>query len=63
MTQFLAAFAVFVALHSVPAVPAVRARLVSRLGHGTYIAAYSVVSLVAVAWLFYAAFMLDYLEL
>ena len=63
MTQFLAAFAVFVALHSVPAVPAVRARLVSRLGHGTYIAANSAVSLVAVAWLFYAAFMLDYLEL
>ncbi len=63
MTQLLAAFAVFVGLHSVPATPSVRARLVSRLGHGTYIALYSTVSLLALTWLFYAAFNLDYVEL
>lgn len=63
MMQLLAAFTVFVALHSLPAKPVVRARLVSRLGHGTYIALYSVVSLLALTWLFYAAFNLDYVEL
>lgn len=63
MTQLLAAFTVFVGLHSIPATPSVRARLVSRLGHGTYIALYSVVSLLALTWLFYAAFNLDYIEL
>lgn len=63
MSQFLAAFTVFIALHSVPAVPRIRGALVSRLGHGTYIAAYSAVSLVALAWLFYAAFNVDYFEL
>ncbi|MCF6369647.1 NnrU family protein [Rhizobium halophilum] len=59
----MAAFTVFVGLHSVPATPSVRARLVSRLGHGTYIALYSAVSLLALTWLFYAAFNLDYVEL
>jgi uncharacterized membrane protein len=63
MTRFMAAFAIFVALHSIPAVPQIRGRLVSRVGHGTYIALYSLVSLLALAWLFYAAFNLDYVEL
>lgn len=63
MMQLLAAFAVFVALHSVPATPAIRARLVGGLGHGTYIALYSIVSLLALTWLFYAALALDYVEL
>lgn len=63
MTQFLAAFTVFVALHSIPASPRIRGTLVSHLGHGTYIALYSAVSLVALAWLFYSAFNLDYIEL
>ncbi len=63
MIQFLAAFTVFIALHSVPAIPTLRAALIARLGHTTYIAGYSAVSLVAVAWLFYAMFNIDYIEL
>ncbi|CAD7047959.1 NnrU family protein [Pseudorhizobium endolithicum] len=63
MTHFLAAFTVFVALHSIPAVPRIRGTLVSRLGHGTYIALYSAVSLLALAWLFYAALNVDHIEL
>lgn len=63
MTQFLAAFTVFIALHSIPASPRIRGTLVSQLGHGPYIALYSAVSLLALAWLFYAALNLDYIEL
>jgi uncharacterized membrane protein len=63
MTQLLASFTVFVALHSIPATPGVRKRLVARLGHGVYIGLYSAVSLLALSWLFYAAFALDYVEL
>ncbi|MBU1312864.1 NnrU family protein [Pseudorhizobium marinum] len=63
MTQLLTAFTVFVALHSIPATPGVRERLVARLGHALYIGLYSAVSLLALSWLFYAAFALDYIEL
>lgn len=63
MTQFFAAFATFIALHSIPAIPRIRGALVSRLGHGTYIAAYSAASLAALGWLFYAAFNVAYIEL
>lgn len=63
MTQFLAAFSLFVALHSVPAIPPIRSALISRLGHGPYIAVYSLASLVALVWLFHATLALDYVEL
>ena len=63
MTQLLAAFTVFVALHSIPAAPGVRELLVARLGHALYIGLYSAVSLLTLSWLFYAAFALDYIEL
>src|SRR3546814_14520064 len=63
MTQVLAAYALLVALHSVPAIPPIRRALISRLGHGPYIAAYSFASLVALAWLFHATLGLDYVEL
>lgn len=63
MTQFLAAFSLFIVLHSVPAIPPVRSALITRLGHGSYIAVYSIASLVALAWLFHATLRLDYVEL
>ena len=53
----------FLALHSVPAVPAIRQSLVSRLGRRLYLLVYSLTSLASLAWVFYAAFALDYVEL
>lgn len=63
MTQFLVALVVFLALHLVPAIPALRAQLVARLGRRNYLLAYSLVSLLALAWLFRAALQLDYIPL
>jgi len=63
VTEFLAAFAVFLALHSIPATPAVRAGIISGIGRRTYFVAYSAASLLALAWLFAAALKLDYVPL
>lgn len=63
MIQFLLALACFVALHSIPAIPAFRQALVARLGRRAYLTVYSLVSLLALAWVFHAAFQLDYAEL
>lgn len=63
MTQFLAAMGLFLALHSVPAIPAIRQTLVSRLGRGLYLALYSLASLASLTWVFYAALALDHVEL
>ncbi|MFB9947926.1 NnrU family protein [Rhizobium puerariae] len=63
MSQFLLAFTLFLVLHSVPAVPRVRGALIGTLGHATYIASYSVVSTVALAWLFLSTLNLDYIEI
>ncbi len=62
MPQFLAAMALFLALHSVPAIPSIRQILVTRLGGGLYLALYSLASLTSLTWVFYAAFNLDYVE-
>lgn len=63
MTQFFAAFALFLALHSVPALPAIRQRLIALLGRRFYLALYSLASIASLAWVFYAALQLDYIEL
>lgn len=63
MTTFLLAIALFLALHSVPAIPAIRQRLVATLGRRAYLIAYSIVSLLSLAWVFQAALALDYVEL
>ena len=63
MTQFILALLAFLALHSVPAVPAIRGRLVAALGRRVYLVLYSLASLVALAWVFHAAFQLDHVEL
>ncbi|MBP1844199.1 putative membrane protein [Rhizobium petrolearium] len=62
MPEFLLAFTAFIALHSIPAVPRIRGTLIEWMGHGSYIAAYSVVSTAALAWLFLSALSLDYVE-
>ncbi len=63
MTAFLASLALFVALHSVPAIPAIRGQLISRLGRVPYLLLYSLVSLVALGLVFRTAFALDYIPL
>lgn len=63
MTQFLFAMGLFLALHSVPAVPAIRQTLVSRLGRRPYLLVYSLVSLASLGWVFSSALALDYVEL
>ena len=55
MTEFLLALAAFVLAHLVPAMPGVRPRLVALAGRPAYIAVYSVLSLVLLAWLVVAA--------
>ena len=63
MTQFLLALALFLALHMVPAIPALRARLVAAMGRRAYLVVYSLVSLLMLAWLFHAALQLDFVPL
>lgn len=55
MIELLVALAVFVLAHGVPARPAIRDRLVARLGRGVYLAGYSVVSLALLVWFIDAA--------
>nr|WP_210319153.1 NnrU family protein [Devosia faecipullorum] len=61
--MFLLAIAVFIALHSVPAIPGIRQRLIEFLGRRTYLGLYSLASLLSLIWVFHAAFRLDYFEL
>ncbi|NKM88091.1 MULTISPECIES: NnrU family protein [Rhizobium] len=63
MISFIAAFAVFLLLHSIPAIPAVRAGVISQVGKPVYLISYSVVSIAALVWLFSAALSLDYVPL
>jgi len=53
--EFLAALALFLISHSIPARPRVRAGLVERLGERGYILGYSALSLALLAWLLSAA--------
>ena len=59
MAQLLLALAVFLFLHSVPALQPVRARLVRLLGRGAYLAFYSVISVLVLVWVFKSALDLD----
>jgi uncharacterized membrane protein len=59
--QLFLALVVFVLLHSVPALPALRSRLITVLGRRVYLVVYSLVSLATLAWVFYAALQLDFI--
>ncbi|HXV29691.1 MAG TPA: NnrU family protein [Sinorhizobium sp.] len=63
MAEFLLALFVFLLLHSVPAMPAVRERLINRLGRAAYFSLYSLVSILVLGWVFYAALWVDYISL
>jgi uncharacterized membrane protein len=60
LTQFIVALLVFLALHMVPAIPPLPAGLVEAVGRRTYLIVYSLVSLLALAWLFHATLRLDF---
>ena len=53
--EFVAAYAVFFASHSLPVRPSVRSRFEARLGSSGFTLAYSALSLVVLAWLIGAA--------
>jgi uncharacterized membrane protein len=55
MTSFLAFLAAFMLFHLVPAAPAISAHLVAAMGRGIYIAVYSLLSIVLLAWVVVAA--------
>jgi uncharacterized membrane protein len=59
MLQFLLALVVFLLLHSIPAMPAIRAWLIDRLGRAAYFSLYSLVSILVLGWVFYAALNVD----
>ena len=63
MIDFIAALLVFLALHMVPAVPALRPRLIAAIGRRAYLIVYSLVSILSLAWLFQAALRLDFIPL
>ena len=63
MTEFFLALAVFLALHMVPAAAPLRARLIAALGRPLYIALFSLASVLALAWLIWAALAAPYVGL
>ncbi|ASY60783.1 NnrU family protein [Sinorhizobium sp. CCBAU 05631] len=63
MAEFLLALLAFLVLHSIPAIPAVRERLISLLGRAAYFSLYSLVSILVLGWVFYAALNADYIPL
>lgn len=63
MIGLTAALLTFVALHSVPALPAVRANAIAVLGRRAYLLSYSLLSVLALAWVFHEALNAEYVEL
>uniref|UniRef100_UPI003BABE72D NnrU family protein n=1 Tax=Stappia sp. TaxID=1870903 RepID=UPI003BABE72D len=63
MTEFLASLAAFLAAHAIPPHPRVRPRLIAAFGRRTYLAAYSLLSLVLLVWLISAASRAPYVML
>lgn len=63
MTEFLIAIALFVVAHVVPPLPAVRARLIARIGRRAYLLAYSLVSIALIVWIIAAAKRAPYVAL
>ncbi|GAB4373385.1 MAG: NnrU family protein [Kiloniellaceae bacterium] len=63
MIEFLAAIAVFLAAHILPAATGLRAALIGRFGRPAYLALYSLVSLATIAWVIVAALAAPYIEL
>lgn len=62
-TDLIASLIAFLVTHSIPAIRPVRARCVAIAGERAYLIAYSVVSVVVIAWMVSAALAAPYLEL
>lgn len=54
MTELVLAMLVFIASHAIPARPAIRNRLVKRLGEGGFVAGYSLMSVALIGWVAHA---------
>ncbi len=63
MIEFLAAIAVFLGAHALPAATGLRPLLIAKLGRPAYLALYSLVSLATLAWVIAAALAAPYIEL
>lgn len=63
MARFLGVLAVFLIAHVIPALPAVRRALRTRLGGAGFLAAYSALSLLLFAWLIREALFAPYIPL
>ncbi|WP_108398580.1 NnrU family protein [Devosia submarina] len=63
MTQLLLAITAFLAMHVVPTIPKLRANLIAAMGRRTYLGAYSIVSLILLAWLVHAALGAEFIPL
>lgn len=63
MIALLGSLVLFIALHSIPAVPQIRSRLIGRCGRATYFTLYSVASTATLVLVFWTAYRLDYVPL
>lgn len=63
MLEFALAMVVFLAAHALPAASGLRGLLIARIGHRSYVALYSAVSLITIAWVIFAAANAPYIEL
>jgi len=63
MTEFFLAFLVFLLAHILPPATGLRAGLIARVGRPAYLAAFSLLSLAAIAWVISAALRAPYIEL
>lgn len=62
-TEYSLAMMVFFALHVVPVRPAVKSRIVGRFGARTFSIAYSIISILSLAWLIVSAGRAPYIEI
>lgn len=63
MSQVILALAAFLLLHSVPAIPTIRGRLIAALSLRFYLLSYSVTSVALLIWVLHAAWKADYVEI
>lgn len=63
MSQLFLSLIAFLLLHSIPALPPVRTGIIATIGRRTYLALYSIISTLLLAWVFHAALNTPYVEL
>ena len=63
MIHFAIALVCFLLLHSLPARPSLRARLVAAVGERVYLTVYSILSVALLVWVIWAALSAPYVQL